>query len=149
MLHSKKWCPLQEIFHVDSGNNNSNAPTSKFRGGSRIFFRRGCTRLWLYFNNNKPHSFFLAEHQLYKKTAGHLRGGGGVRTPCTLPLDPPLKLTKVQPSLGALDKEKYEQKCVSPVSDQMTAISIFGRGKQDYRHWELNSHYQEPITRSV
>ena len=29
------------------------------RGGSRIFFRRGCTRLLLYFNTNKPHSFFL------------------------------------------------------------------------------------------
>ena len=29
-----------------------------FRGGSRIFFRRGCTRLLLYFNTNKPHSVF-------------------------------------------------------------------------------------------
>ena len=28
------------------------------RGGSRIFFRRGSTRLLLYFNTNKPHSFF-------------------------------------------------------------------------------------------
>ena len=36
------------------------------RGGSRIFFRRGCTRLLLYFNTNKPHSFFFfAEFQLY------------------------------------------------------------------------------------
>ena len=29
------------------------------RGGSRIFFGRGCTRLLLYFNTNKPHSFFF------------------------------------------------------------------------------------------
>ena len=30
------------------------------------FFRRGCTRLLLYFNTNKPHSFFFfAEYQLY------------------------------------------------------------------------------------
>ena len=29
------------------------------RGGSRIFFRRGCTRLLLYFNTNTPHSFFF------------------------------------------------------------------------------------------
>ena len=29
------------------------------RGGSRIFFRRGCTLLLLYFNTNKPHSFFF------------------------------------------------------------------------------------------
>ena len=60
------------------------------RGGSKIFFRRGCTRLFLHFNTNKPHSFFFffAEYQLYWKTTGHLREGG--RTPCTLPLDPPL-----------------------------------------------------------
>ena len=44
------------------------------RGGSRTFFRRGCTRLLLYFNTNKPHSFFFAEYQLYQKTAGHLGG---------------------------------------------------------------------------
>ena len=35
------------------------------RGGSRILFRRGCTRLLLYFNTNKPHSFFLTEYRLY------------------------------------------------------------------------------------
>ena len=29
------------------------------RGGSRMFFRRGCTRLLLYFNANKPQSFFF------------------------------------------------------------------------------------------
>ena len=32
---------------------------SSCRGGSRIFFRSGCTRLLLYFNTNKPHSFFF------------------------------------------------------------------------------------------
>ena len=31
----------------------------RVRGGSRIFFRRGCTRLLLYFNTNKPDSFFF------------------------------------------------------------------------------------------
>ena len=35
---------------------------------------------------------FFAEYQLYYKTAGRLRGWG-VRTPCTLPLDPPLAHT--------------------------------------------------------
>ena len=36
-----------------------------FRGGSSIFFRREGTRLLLYFNTNKPHSFFFfAEYQL-------------------------------------------------------------------------------------
>ena len=33
-------------------------------GADPGFFRRGCTRLLLYFNTNKPHSFF-AEYQLY------------------------------------------------------------------------------------
>ena len=37
----------------------------KGRGGSRIFFRRGCTRLLLYLKTNKPHSFFFAAYQLY------------------------------------------------------------------------------------
>ena len=35
--------------------------------------------------------FFSAEYQLYQKTAGHRREGG-LHTPCTLPLDPPLLL---------------------------------------------------------
>ena len=37
--------------------------SNNYRGGSRSFFRRGCTRLLLYFNTNKPHSFlfFFAE----------------------------------------------------------------------------------------
>ena len=30
------------------------------RGGSRTFFRRGCTRLFVYFNTNKPHSFLFS-----------------------------------------------------------------------------------------
>ena len=35
------------------------------RAGSKIFFRRGCTRLLPNFNTNKPNSFFFAEYQLY------------------------------------------------------------------------------------
>ena len=61
------------------------------RDGSRIFFRRGCTRLLLYFNTNKPHSFcripVVLENCRSSQGGG---GGGGVRTPRTLPLDPPL-----------------------------------------------------------
>ena len=33
-----------------------------FSGGSRIFFRRGCTRVLLYFNTNEPHSFFFLQN---------------------------------------------------------------------------------------
>ena len=61
------------------------------RGGSRIFFRRGCTRLLLYFNTNKPHSFFLQNTSCIKKPQV-IWGGGS--TPCTLPLDPPLSKIK-------------------------------------------------------
>ena len=69
--------------------------TVYYRGGSRIFFRRGCTRL--YFNTNKPHSFFLIlqntscirKPQVISGGGGG-GGGGGLRNPCTLPLDPPL-----------------------------------------------------------
>ena len=61
------------------------------RGGSRIFFRRGCTRLLLYFNTNKPHSFFFCRIPVVLENRRSSRGGG-VHTPCTLPLDPPLGL---------------------------------------------------------
>ena len=64
---------------------------NNFRGGSRIFFRRGYTRLLLYFNTNKPHSsfFFLQNTNVLENRRS---SQGGVRTPCTLPLDPPLHL---------------------------------------------------------
>ena len=77
----------------------------RFRGGSRIFFRRGCTSLLLYFNTNKPHSFFLQKTSCIRKpqviSDGGGGGGGGPRPPppppppCTLPLDPPLRLLRV------------------------------------------------------
>ena len=52
------------------------------RGGSRIFFLRGgalvsCSS---YFNTNKPHSLFFGRIPVVLEN----------RTPCTLPLDPPL-----------------------------------------------------------
>ena len=72
------------------------------RDGSRFFFRRGCTRLLLYFNTNKPHSFFWQNTSCIRKPqviSGW--GGGGGRTPCTLPLDPPLS-TQLQQMLSRL-----------------------------------------------
>ena len=60
------------------------------RGGSRIFLRRGCTRLLPYFNTNKPHSFFFCRIPVVLENRRSSQGGGEVRTPCTLPLDPPL-----------------------------------------------------------
>ena len=52
------------------------------RGGSRIFFRRGCTRLLLYFNTNKPDSFFLQNTSCIRKP--QVISGGGAH-----PLHPP------------------------------------------------------------
>ena len=54
-----------------------------------FFFRRGCTPLLLYFNTNKPH-FFFCRIPVVLENRRSSRGGGGVRTPCTLLLDPPL-----------------------------------------------------------
>ena len=85
-------------------------PSLLVRGGSRIFFRRGCTRLSLYFNTNKPHShivfFFFCRIPVILENRRSSQGEGGVRTPCTLPLDPPLLvlniLTNSLPSLLVL-----------------------------------------------
>ena len=67
------------------------------RGGSRIFFRRGCTRLLLYFNTNKPHNFFFFFWQNTSciRKPQVISGGGGMHTPCTLPLDLPLLLQHI------------------------------------------------------
>ena len=47
------------------------------RGGSRIFFRRGCTRILLYFNTNKPHSFFCRIPVVLENRRSSQGGGGG------------------------------------------------------------------------
>ena len=52
------------------------------RGGSRIFFRRGCTRVLLYFNTNKPHSFFFfCRIPVVLENRRSSRGGGGGGAP--------------------------------------------------------------------
>ena len=54
-----------------------------FRGGSRIFLRRGCTsKEWRHWQWAKK---FLKVNTFIRNFIS-----GGVRTPCTLPLDPPL-----------------------------------------------------------
>ena len=50
--------------------------TESLKGGSRIFFRRGCTHLLLYFNTNKPHSFFFRRIPVVLENR---RGGRGVQ----------------------------------------------------------------------
>ena len=61
------------------------------RGGSRIFFRRGCTRLLLYFNTNKPHSFFFCRIPVVlenRRSSQGRRGGAH-------PLHPPPRSSPV------------------------------------------------------
>ena len=71
-----------------------------------FFFRRGCTRLLLYFNTNKPHSFFFLQNTSCIRKQQVISGGGeGVCTPCTLPLDPPLRRVFCITSLGGLSLE--------------------------------------------
>ena len=66
------------------------------RGRSRNFFRRGCTRLLLNFNTSKPHSvFFFSQNTSCIRKLQVI--SGGVRTPCTLPLDPPLQCNRIWP----------------------------------------------------
>ena len=65
---------------------------SLFRGESRIFFRRGCTRLLLYFNTNKPHRFFFCFFFLQNTSCIRKPqvisvggGGGGCAPPAPFP----------------------------------------------------------------
>ena len=83
------------------------------RSESRIFFRRGCTRLLLYFNTNKPHRFFLQNTSCIRKPQV-ISGGGRVRTPCTLPLDPPLNDVTMNPPIEALQLLLMASPCVKP-----------------------------------
>ena len=63
------------------------------RGGSRIYFRRGCTRLLLYFNTNKPH-FFLQNTSCIRKPQV-ISGRGGAH-----PLHPPPRSAPAVAALG-------------------------------------------------
>ena len=83
-----KWWFTMSFSHCDKQTSKQTKQKYDNRGGSRIFFRRGCTRPLLYFNTNKPHSFFLRNTSCIRKP--QVISGRGVRTPCTLPLDPPL-----------------------------------------------------------
>ena len=63
---------------------------SEWAGADPGFFLGAvCTRLLLYFNTNKPHSFSFCRRPVVLENRRSFQWGG-VRTPCTLPLDPPL-----------------------------------------------------------
>ena len=75
---------------------------SLFRGGSWIFFRRGCTRLLLYFNTNKPHSFFcflFCRIPVVLENRWSSRGGGGGAHPLHPPPKSPLLFVPAQKAI--------------------------------------------------
>ena len=97
---SNMWGLTLKIDTAQSGSFTETAPKftvliceKRPRGGCRICFRRGCTRLLLYFNANKPHRFFLFFFFFCKipVVLENRRSSQRGETPCTLPLDPPLR----------------------------------------------------------
>ena len=64
-------------------------PENLVTGADPEFFLRGGALVSCSTSTPINHIIFLQNTSCIRKPAGHL-GGGGVRTPCTLPLDPPL-----------------------------------------------------------
>ena len=76
----------------------------KDRGGSRIFFfRRGCTRFLLYFNTNKPHSFFFLQNTscIRKPQVISAKGGGDAH-----PMHPPPRSAPEGPFIYHLKRKR-------------------------------------------
>ena len=51
------------------------------QGRIQDFFRRGCTRLLLYFNTNKPHSFFFLQNTSCTRKPQVISGGAHLLHP--------------------------------------------------------------------
>ena len=79
---------------------NTGADPGFFLGGGTLV---SCS---VYFNTNKPHSFFFCRIPVVLENRRSSQGG--VRTPCTLPLDPPLKHHPTRESRDAAGREKNE-----------------------------------------
>ena len=79
-------CGLTEFVGTGEHNSLDNGPRTVQWKQGRIqdFFRRGCTRLLLYFNTNKPHSFFFLQNTSCIRKPQVISGRGGAH-----PLHPP------------------------------------------------------------
>ena len=73
---------------------NLQSLTQEAQGRIQDFFRRGRTRLLLYFNTNKPHSFFFLQNTSCIRKPQVISGGGGVH-----PLHPPPRSAPVNSAL--------------------------------------------------
>ena len=93
LVYSCKYKRLWETHELDYRDtvhlNEDSCVALTIRGGSRIFFRRGCTRL---LPTPINHIVFFSQNTSCIRKPQVISGGRGVRTPCTLPLDPPMTL---------------------------------------------------------
>ena len=84
----KKWHLNRNYAHAHFRILSGKRTVHYSRGGSRFFVRRGCTRLLLYFKTNKPLIVYIFLQNLSCIRKPQVISG--TRTPCTLPVDPPL-----------------------------------------------------------
>ena len=81
---------------------NSRTTTQLVQGRIQEFFRRGCTRLLLYFNINKPHSFFFCRIPVVLENRRSSRGGAH-------PLHPPPRSAPVVLRLRCFGKHVIDR----------------------------------------
>ena len=92
---------------------------SSYKGGSRIFFGRGCTRLLLYFNTNKPHSFFFWQNTSCIRKPQVISGRGGAH-----PLHPP---PRSAPELIRLSRVAKSGNRNKPILKMLKANDVAGQ----------------------
>ena len=84
-IQHRKWCKRILVEFCPQSHMNISFLSSfplcsqkkTYRGGSRIFFRRGCTRPLLYFNTNKAHNFFCRIPVVLENRRSSQGGRGG------------------------------------------------------------------------
>ena len=123
---------------------------SLVRGGSRIFFRRGCTRLLLYFNTNKPHSFFVCRISVVLENRRSSRGGGGG----LLPEHAPVSFCTCNYTRGSVFKfAQFAPGVCSQIFNRLHILKHFAKLKLCPRGWSIPMkslvHTEEPCSRSV
>ena len=74
------------------------------QGRIQDFFRRGCTRLLLYFNTNKPHSFFFLQNTNCIRKPQVISGEGAH------PLHPP---PRSAPGMNVREAVQSQENCVT------------------------------------
>ena len=88
------------------------------QGRIQDFFRRGCTRLLLYFNTKKPHSFFLQNTSCIRKLQV-ISGRGGAH-----PLHPPPRSAPEMSAInGPIQKTVYNKRIANKFRKEDEAVN--------------------------